>query len=275
MNKEYLHGMTEDAFDEMFFADEDEGKKQPRPPVHEDNADPLVVPNLVSKRPGMLRTCGEILIHTRSAHRLFYGRRKDEKNGVKPITGLVRFAINMNQLSDLAAQDDPYADAVLLKVEHKLAEAERLIKDHVAALEELLSDMEGITISFHESTDPVSVPLEFKTTYGFLAARLLGQYDKLVRLAQSAMHVGLFFQEDWARIVRKSGSVIRNVFWTSSSYRYTGVKRDDIAANNAIARRAIDKYGELPQAILEGTKRAKYAPPLPTRTPDKHRGLPQ
>ncbi len=268
MNKEYLHGMTEEEFDEIFFADENDDKK-PRPPVHEDNADPLVMPNLVNKRPGMLRTCGEILIHTRSAHRLFYGRRKNEKQGIKPITGLVRFALNMNQLSELAAQDDPYADAVLLKVEQKQAEAEHLIKDHVAALELLLSDMEGITISFHESVDPVSVPLEFKTTYGFLAARLLGQYDKLVRLAQSAMHVGLFFQEDWARVVRKSGRVIRHVFWLSSGYRYTGVKRDDIAANNAVARRATDKYGELPQAILEGTKRAKYAPPIASRAQHK------
>ncbi|MEN8132067.1 MAG: PFL_4669 family integrating conjugative element protein [Pseudomonadota bacterium] len=258
-----LHDLSEEEFDAIFFADDDE---KPKRPVHEDNADPLVIPNLVSKRPGMLRTRGEIIIHTRSAHRLFYGRRKDVKKGIKPITGLVRFALNMNQLSELAAQDDPYADAVLLKVEQKLAEVEKLIKGHVAAVEELLSDMEGISISFHESVEPVSVPLEFKTTYGFIAARLLGQYDKLVRLAQSAMHVGLFFQEDWARIVRKSGSSMRNVFWISSSYRYTGVKRDDIAANNGVAREAIAKYGELPQAILEGAKRGKYAPQIISRS---------
>ncbi len=264
MGKRNMHDMSEDDY-LAFFADEGDDSK-PKTPVHGDNADALVMPNLVSKRPGMLRTCGEFLIHTRSAHRLFYGRRKDEKQGIKPITGLVRFALNMNQLSDLAAQDDPYADAVLLKVEQQMTEAERLIKNHVAAVEELLSDMEGITISFHESVEPISVPLEFKTTYGFLAARLLGQYDKLVRLAQSAMHVGLFFQEDWARVVRKSGSVIRHVFGLSSSYRYTGVKRDDIAANNAVARRAIDQYGELPQAILEGSKRAKYAPLIAKRT---------
>lgn len=267
MNKddEYLHGLSEEEFDEIFFAEDEKPKKA----VHEDNADTLVMPNLVSKRPGMLRTRGEILIHTRSAHRLFYGRRKDEKKGIKPITGLVRFALNMNQLYDLAAKDDPYADAVLLKVEQRLAEVERLIKGHVAALEELLSDMEGISINFHESVEPVSIPLEFRTTYGFIAARLLGQYDKLVRLAQSAMHVGLFFQEDWARVVRKSGSVIRSVFWLSTGYRYTGVKRNDIAANNGVAREAIAKYGELPQAILEGSKRSKYAPPIVGRTQNK------
>jgi hypothetical protein len=55
----------------------------------------------------------------------------------------------------------------------------------------------------------------------------------------------------------------------STSYRFTGVKRDDIAANNAVARRAIDKYGELPQVILEAGKRGKYAPAI-SRPQGKH-----
>jgi integrating conjugative element protein (TIGR03761 family) len=264
-DKEYLHGLSEEEFDEIFFADDE----KPRRPTHEDNADTLVVPNLVSKRPGMLRTQGHLIIHTRAAHRLFYGRRRNDKEGVKPIVGLVRFALNMNQISDLAAADDPYADAVLLKVEQQLDECKGTIASHVAEIEDLLSDTDGITIDFHESVEPIKVPLEFKTTYGFLAARTLSQYDKLVRMAQSAMHVGLFFQEDWARVVRKSGSLIRRAFLLSSSYRFTGVKRDDIAANNAVARRAIEKYGVLPQIILEAGKRSRYAPQI-SRMADKH-----
>jgi integrating conjugative element protein (TIGR03761 family) len=265
MSKDHLHGLSDEEFDEAFFADDE----KPRRPTHEDNADTLVTPNLVNQRPGMLRTQGYLTIHTRAAHRLFYGRRRDDKQGIKPIVGLVRFAINMNQVSDLAAADDPYADAVLIKVEEKLEECKRVISSHVANLEDLLSDTDGITINFHESVEPIKVPLEFKTTYGFLAARTLSQYDKLVRLAQSAMHVGLFFQEDWARVVRKSGSLIRHAFLLSSSYRFSGVKRDDIAANNATARRAIEQYGELPQIILEGDKRGKYAPAI-SRPADKH-----
>jgi integrating conjugative element protein (TIGR03761 family) len=264
MTKEYLHDGKDEDLDELFFTDE----KKPKP-SHADNADTLVTPNLVNKRPGMLRTKGELTIHTRSAHRLFYGRRRDDKNSVKPIIGLVRFALNMNQICDLAAADDPYADAALLKVEEKLEECKRIIMGHVAELEDLLSDTDDISIDFHESVEPIKVPLEFKTTYGFLAARILSQYDKLVRLAQSAKHVGLFFQEDWARVVRKSGSLIRHAFLLSASYRFTGVKRDDFAANNAVARRAIDKYGELPQFILEGGKRSKYAPAI-NRSQNKH-----
>lgn len=270
-HKKYLDslGMSDEEFDEVFFADDEVSKS--RAPTHKDDADPLVTPNLVNKHPGQLRTRGEIIIHTRSAHRLFYGRRKDDKKGIKPITGLIRFALNMNHISDLAAKDDPYADAVLLEVERALLAAEKMIREHVAALEELLSDMEGISIYFHESVAPIKVPIEFRTTYGFIAARLLSRYDKLVRLAQSAMHVGLFFEEDWGRVVRKSGRVIRRVFHLSSSYRYVGVTRDDMAANNQVARNAIEKYGTLPQAILEGSKRGKYAPPI---VRDSHRDAP-
>jgi hypothetical protein len=48
----------------------------------------------------------------------------------------------------------------------------------------------------------------------------------------------------------------------STQYRFTGVTRDDMAANNEKARSAIDKYGELPQDILEGRTRAKHAPKI-------------
>lgn len=264
MNKEYLHGLSEEEFDKLFFA-EDEIPKQA---VHEDNADTLVTPNLVNKHPGMLKTQGSLVIHTRSAHRLFYGRRRDDEKGIRPIVGLVRFALNMNQICLLAAADDPYADAVLLEVENKLEACNKTIGDYVAELEALIADIDGISIDVYDSVEPVTVPLEFKTTYGFLGARLVSQYDKLIRLAQSAKHVGLFFKEDWSRIVGNTGRMIRHVFQLSSNYRFTGVKRDDIAANTAVAQSAIEKYGELPQVILEGETRAKYAPAI-TRPQDK------
>lgn len=259
MTKKYLFGASEDEFDEMFFSEDD----TPIIPSHEDNADTLVLPNLVNKRPGMLRTRGDLTLHTRSAHRLFYGRRRDDTKKIKPIIGLVRFAHNMNQIYDLAAADDPYADAVLLKVENELDACRKSVTGHIAELEELLSDMDGISINFHESMEPVKVQLEFKTAYGFLAARILSQYDKLICLALSAMHVGLLFQEDWARVVGKSGRMIRYTYQLSTSYRFTGVSRVDIQANNSVARTAIEKYGELPQIILKAEKRSKFAPTLP------------
>lgn len=247
-----------DEFDDFFDDDENEIAR----PVHEDNADPVVMPNLVSKKPGALRTRGEVQLHTRLAHRLFYGRRRDDKKKIRPITGLVRFAINMNQINELASRDDPYADQVMLDVEKALIEAEELVQSNIVAVKDLLSDLDGITIKYNGSVEPVTVPLEFKTTYGFVAARLLYQYDKLVRMAQAAMHVGMMFEDDWGKVVRASGRKIRRAFGMSAGYRFSGVNRNDIAANNAAARAAKEKYGELPQSTLDGSKRGKYAPKI-------------
>jgi len=228
-----------------------------------ENADPLVMPNLVITKPGILRTTGSLVLHTRGAHQLFYGRKKDEKNKIKPITGLVRFTLNMNQLYDLASKNDPYADAVLLTIEDGLRDVLELIKSHIKEVESILDDIEGITIDSNGSTKPIQLPLEFRTTYGFIAAQVIAKYDKLIRVSLCCMHVsGTFLQDDWDRVVRKSGSKIRNVFWQSSRYRFTGVTRDDIAANNQVARKAIDKYGELPQGILEATTRGKFSPKI-------------
>jgi integrating conjugative element protein (TIGR03761 family) len=166
---------------------------------------------------------------------------------------------------DLAAKDDPYADALLVQLEKKFNALEVLIKDNIATCEDLLSSMEGLTIETQESVKPIVLPVEFRTTYGFMGARLLGQYDRLVCLCLSARHVGLLFSDDWGRLVGTTGSKIREVFWLSTSYRYTGVARDDIKANTRLAQLAKAKYGELPQSIIDGTQRAQHSPAIGVR----------
>lgn len=246
-----------DDFDDDAFEDD---VPSPRPPTHEDGADPIVPPRQVANRPGPMRTQGEIVLHTRAAHRLFYGRRRDDKANIKPIIGLVRFSTNVNGIVECAANDDPWADAVLLKIEDRFTAANTLVKENIDVLEQLLDGMEGLSICLNESVKPVTLPVEFKTVYGFMGARLLGQYDKLVRLGLVARHVGLVFADDWGRLVGTPGRNIREVFWLSATYRYTGVTRNDVAANNEVARRAVAKYGELPQDVLKGLRRAKHAP---------------
>jgi len=243
-----------------FDDDFDDNETPPRPPMHDDNADPIVPPRQVSTRPGPMRTKGEIVLHTRAAHRLFYGRRRDDAKKIKPIIGLVRFSSNVNSIFESAASDDPYADATLLKIEDRLSATNKRVIDNIEALEQLLGGMEGLSICGNASVTPVTLPVEFKTVYGFMGARLLGQYDKLVRLGLVARHVGLLYADDWSKLIGKPGSKIREVFWISAGYRYTGVTRNDVAANNEVARRAATKYGELPQDVMKGVHRARHAP---------------
>lgn len=208
--------------------------------------------------PGRLKTKGSILVHTRSAHDLFYGRHGDKENGIDSIIGLMLFAANTKHLSLLCINDDPYAEAVLIKIESLFPDLEQQLKKHSDHLEQLLDNMEGIEISFHESIKPISIPLEFSTPYGFIAARYLAQFDKVVKLAYSAKHVGLMTRNDWFQMVTKTKTLLRHIFSVSQYYRFSGANRDDLAANNAVARKVIERYGELPEEILTGKQRAVY-----------------
>ena len=60
--------------------------------------------------------------------------------------------------------------------------------------------------------------------------------------------------------------LLRSAFTLAQKYRYSGAQRDDFAANNAVARSALEKYGELPRDVLEGTRRSRFAPPIQKRT---------
>ncbi len=240
---------------------------------HVDNADPIVDPQLVKTRPGRIKTKGSFTLHTQLAHRLFYGRRKGTKEIVidgkpvkkkmKPVIGLVRFATNVNQIFELAAMDDPYADFQLIKIEEGLQTAKELTQKNVVFLEQLLGDVEGMSIEPSFSVEPVKLPLEFQTPFfGFEAARIIKSYDKLVLLALTTRQTGDLLSDDWDRIVNKTASKIRSAFLLSAGYRFAGATRNDFAANNERARAAIQKYGELPQDVLEGKKRAKHAPKI-------------
>lgn len=272
---------TAPEFDKAFEDDEDEVVvARASFPVHEDNADPIVPPRQVSNRPGRMRTQAEIILQTHIAHRLFYGRGHNNEEGLMPIIGLVRFSSNMNAIMGCAENDDPWADAMLIKIEDQFAAANVLIKKHIETMKNLMDgeEMEGINICHHGSLKPITVPMEFRTVYGFMGARLLAKLDKMVELMLLARHFGLFFQDDWFAMLglkdtrrrkgkKGAGTEVRFLFGLSAKYRYTGATRDDVAANNEVARRAAAKYGELPQDILEGTRRAKHAPVIRSKSP--------
>jgi integrating conjugative element protein (TIGR03761 family) len=208
--------------------------------------------------PGKLKTKGSVVIHTRSAHDLFYGRRGDRESGVSQIVGLTLFATNANNLSLLCKRDDPYAEAALIKIENLFDDIQKDLSNKIIHLNSILDNMGGVTIDFHESEDPITIPLEFGTPYGYIATRCLSQYDKLVTLAYSAQHTGLISQKDWHCYVTETRTKLRHIFHLSTQYKFSGASRNDFASDNAVARAAIEKFGVLPPQILEREVRAQF-----------------
>ncbi len=72
------------------------------------------------------------------------------------------------------------------------------------------------------------------------------------------------------RWLNEGAHALRSLFSLAQQYRYSGCTRDDFAAKNAAARAALEKFGDLPQDVLEGARRSKFAPPVVRRGLQRH-----
>lgn len=246
---------------------EENAPDRPLDNSHPDNADTVVMPRQVRERPGRLTTQGTITLQSRQAHRLFYGRRADKAAGQYPIVGLVRFAKLVGDIWNAAADDDPYADMVLLEIETAHEDAARAVADQITAVQALIAEqMEGIDVEIVHSIKPAKLDIQFYSPWAYRAAILLTRFDQLVLLCLTARKVGLMLDDDWDSVVVRCGTRIRHMFELSRRWLATGVTRDDIAANNQVAQRADAKYSEQQQMlvmvddVVSGKTRAKLAP---------------
>jgi len=224
---------------------------------------------LDTKRPGQMKMRSHVKVHSDLAAALFVGRKGDRQKKILPVVGLARFARQVGSIWDAARKDDPYADKVLLDIEKAfndaLAIADKKLKDVKKMVE---SDMElMIDSDFMESASPTVIEIDFYSPWAFRGLKLLQQYDRLVRMALAGRHIGLFTTEDWRGIVYEVAKPIRHTYIQSNKWVHTGVTRDDIAANNQVARKAKDVYLKKGNAfliidadVMKGERRAELAP---------------
>ena len=221
--------------------------------------------------PGRMTGDVKIILHTKQAHRLYHGRRRDSQKNIEPVTGLIRFAGQMNQIWLASGRDDPYADYFLFEIERAIQSADETIKELVEALESKNEQLaqRGYRVTLQESTQPIELSLKFAPEFTHKAALSLLEYDYLVRLILSLRHAAALKREEANAYLISAAGRIRHAFEMSLRYKRTMVTRDDIAANNGKAQDAAAKLRiNLPQSILEGTIRAEVSPPLPRKRQD-------
>lgn len=218
---------------------------------------------------GSLRSQMQLTLHTHHAIRLWHGRLPSEQ--VHGIVGLNGFVAQVNRIHRDAAQDDPYADAWLLRIEAKLDTARAELLDLRAQLSEALTQAPAaLQLGDNLSLDPVRLPITVNAPLGFLALYLLADYDELARRALLAQHTALIDPPTLERWLEDGAHVLRSLFGLVQPYRSSGVCRDDFAAGNAKALRASEQFGELPQPVLDGSQRARHAPALRRYGPNEH-----
>ncbi len=214
---------------------------------------------------GALRSAMQLTLHTHHASRIWHGRAPSE--GRATIIGLNGFVSIMNKMKRGAEQDDPYSDAWMLRIEDKLIETRESLKALRDQVDQVLSEVPpALSLGENLNVQPVNLPLFVNAQLGFMAVYLLADYDDLARRLILAHHTALIDRSTLERWLNEGAHALRSLFSLAQQYKFTGVQREDFAANNAAARMAREKFGELPQDILEGTRRSRFAPPMVRRT---------
>lgn len=214
---------------------------------------------------GALRSDMQLTLHTHHASRIWHGRPESE--GQAGIIGLNGFVAIMAKIKRGAEQDDPYSDWWMIRIEEKLDDTKARLQALREQIDQALAHIpRALTLGENLSVQPVKIPLFIGTQHGFLAVYLLADFDALVRRLLLAHHTALIDRLTLERTLTEGAHLLRSTFALAQRYRYSGATRDDFAANNAVARTARERFGELPQEVLEGTCRPRFAPPIVRRS---------
>lgn len=213
---------------------------------------------------GALRSAMSLTLHTHHASRIWHGRAPAE--GKPAIVGLNGFVSIMNKLKRGAEQDDPYSDWWMLRIEEKLEQTGNTLGTLNEQIDLALTNVpSALSLGENLNVQPVKLPLFVNAQLGFAAVYLLADYDEIARKLILAHHTALIDRNTLERWLNEGAHALRSLFSLAQQYRYSGCIRDDFAAKNAAARAAIEKFGELPQDVLEGTRRSRFAPPIVRR----------
>lgn len=213
---------------------------------------------------GSLRSAMSLTLHTHHASRIWHGRAAAE--GRPGIVGLNGYIAVMNKMKRGSEQDDPYSDWWMLRIEDKLDQTKTTLQTLREQVDQALAGVPAaLTLGENLNVQPVKLPLFVNAQLGFAAVYLLADYDDIARKLILAHHTALIDRSTLERWLNEGAHALRSLFSLAQQYRYSGCTRDDFAAKNAAARAALEKFGELPQGVLEGTRRSKFAPPIVRR----------
>jgi integrating conjugative element protein (TIGR03761 family) len=214
---------------------------------------------------GALRSSMHLTLHTHHATRIWHGRAPSE--GRPAIIGLSGFVSIMGKMKRGSEQDDPYSDWWMLRIEEKLTDTKERMTLLREQVDQVLRDVNpSVSLGDNLNVQPVRLPIFVPSQHGFIAIYLLADYDELARRLILAHHTALIDRRTMERWLGEGAHLLRSAFSLAQQYRYSGACRDDFAANNALARAAREKYGEIPQDVLEGVRRSRFAPPIVRRS---------
>lgn len=220
-----------------------------------------------SPRAGALKSSLSIELHSRYAIHLWEGRRAEkttEGQRKRPeIVSMPRVIQRAGMISRDASADNPYADALLIALENALANASATI--HALATETdtaLASLPASVTLSDVVSVDPLNIGVFSRSPLGYRCVWLLVGYDQLAMKTFQALHYGLISRQRKDQILDNGRHAVRKVYGVVQNHRFVAVTRQDILNKTPAGQQAIALLGEPDPAIMDGSLRSAFSPPL-------------
>ena len=211
-------------------------------------------------------------LHTKDAYALFSGRPADNPARLPPIPGGRRFAAVLKSIWHLSANDNPYADWILIRMYDALvgirANLARVIAAREAGMEVL--KRKGLSISVMASRSPKTVELGFRSPYGYATAEAIVEYDYYVRMVKTLIHKDRMSDEEGRIAIRGVGREIRALFlkairWERNLLReeLRQLSRSDfLPSADAMARQRVRAvvalFGEVPRRVFTGAETPRH-----------------
>ena len=207
-------------------------------------------------------------LHTKDALRLFSGRRGDSAASIASIAGGRRFAAVLKSIWHLSANDNPYADWILIRTYRNLLGIREHLGNVTADREQSIELLKrkGLALSVMSSRYPVSVTLGFRSPYGYATAEAIVEFDYYVRLTKTLVHKDRLSDTEGRAAIGEVQRRLRALFlepirWERHLLReeLRPLSRRDFlpGADEAAGKRvtaAVALFGELPRGVFTGAE---------------------
>ncbi len=212
-------------------------------------------------------------LHTQDAYRMFTGRVADARSQAPAIPGGRRFAAVLKSIWYLSANDNPYADWILIRVYQSLVAIRAQMAQAIAAREAEFEALrrKGLNLSVLRSRSPATVELGFRSPYGYATAEAIVEFDYHVRMVKTLVLKDRMGDDDGRAAIREIGRGLRALFlepirWERQLLREEMLplsRRDFLPSADDAARQrmhiAVTLFGEVPRAVFTGDDAPRHS----------------
>ncbi len=211
-------------------------------------------------------------LHTKDAYRIFTGRGADGAGKLPPIPGGRRFAAVLKSIWHLSANDNPYADWILIRMYEGLVAIRAHLSRVITAREEAIEILKrkGLSLTVMGSRSPKTVELGFRSPYGYATAEAIVEFDYYVRMIKTLIHKDRMSDDEGRAAIREVGRELRALFlepirWERHLLReeLRQLSRSDfLPGADALAqqrvRAVVALFGEVPRKVFTGAQAPRH-----------------